>query len=110
METIKFSKCSELINPNLKIKDVKEIIKERTGIIEQNQRFHVYFDFLIYFYFKKSDEESFWENFNIQIYDKIRYNTAVKRNFYKTDINLDLTKKIKELKQMIYELTKIPIK
>ena len=109
METIKFSKCSELINPNLKIKDVKEIIKERTGIIEQNQRFHVYFDFLNYFYFKKSDEESFWENFIIQIYDKTRYNTTLKRNFYKTDINLDLTKKIEELKQMIYELTKIPI-
>ena len=53
METIKFSKCSELINPNLKIKDVKKIIKEKTGIIEQNQRFHVYFDFLNYFILKK---------------------------------------------------------
>ena len=110
METIKFSKCSELINPNLKIKDVKEIIKEKTGIIEQNQRFHVYFDFFSYDYFAKSDEESFWENLNIKIYDKTRYNTTIKRNFYKTDINLDLTKKIEELKQMIYELTKIPIK
>ena len=110
METIKFSKCSELINPNLKIKDVKKIIKEKTGIIEQNQRFHVYFDFSSYDYFTKSDEESFWENLNIKIYDKTRYNTTIKRNFYKADINLDLTKKIEELKQMIYELTKIPIK
>ena len=110
METIKFSKCSELINPNLKIKDVKKIIKEKTGIIEQNQRFHVYFDFFSYNYFTKSDEESFWENLNIKIYDKTRYNTTIKRNFYKADINLDLTKKIEELKQIIYELTKIPIK
>ena len=110
METINFSKCSELINPNLKIKDVKKIIKEKTGIIEQNQRFHVYFDFFSYDYFKKSDEESFWENLEIKIYDKTRYNTTIKRNFYKTDINLDLTKKIEELKQIIYELTKIPIK
>ena len=109
METIKFSECPELIQPNLKINDVKRIIKEKTGIIEQNQRFHVYFDFFDFMYFDYSDTQSFWKNFKIEIYDKTRYITTLKRNFYEKELILDLTKTIDELKQMIYEQTKIPI-
>ena len=35
----------ELLNPKLKIKDVKEIIKFITGIKEENQRFNLSFNF-----------------------------------------------------------------
>ena len=52
MEEIKFSDCSELLKPDLVLKDIKRIIKEKTGIIEQNQRFHIYFNYLDFFYYR----------------------------------------------------------
>ena len=109
METITFSDCSELLKPNLKLKDIKKIIKEKTGIIEQNQRFHVYFDYFDFFYYNTSDEQLFWNRFEMKIYDKTRYKTVLKRDVYAADVILDLNKKIKELKQMVYEQAKIPI-
>ena len=56
MENIKFFNCPELFNPNLKMKDIKSIIKEKTGIKEENQRFHVYFEFINFLYEKDIDE------------------------------------------------------
>ena len=109
METIKFSDCSELLKPNLQLKDIKKIIKEKTGIIEQNQRFHVYFDYLDFFYYGSWDEQPFWDSFKMKIYDKTRYKTVIKRDIFEAEVILDLNKKIKELKQMVYEQTKIPI-
>ena len=55
------------------------------------------------------DDISFWEKFEIKIYDKTRYKTYIQKQYYNTEIFLDLNKKISELKQMIYEQTKIPI-
>jgi len=49
METIKFSDFPELINPNLKLKDAKMIIQDKTDIEEDNQRFHIYFDFFDFY-------------------------------------------------------------
>ena len=109
METIKFSDCSELLKPNLQLKDIKKIIKKKTGIIEQNQRLHVYFDYLYFFYYNTNDEQSFWDSFNMKIYDKTRYKTVIRRDVYEAEVILDLNKKIKELKQMVYEQAKIPI-
>ena len=109
METIKFSECSELLKPNLKLKDIKKIIKEKTGIIEQNQRFHIYFNYLNFFYYNASDEQLFWDSFKMKIYDKTRYKTVIKRDIFEAEVILDLNKKIKELKQMVYEQAKIPI-
>ena len=57
MEYIHFSNYPELINPNLKVKDVKRIIKDKTGIKEENQRFKVTFD---NFNGQKYDEQPFW--------------------------------------------------
>ena len=59
MEKITFFNCPELINPNLKTKDIKRIIKEKTGIIEENQRFHVYFDSINFHYYNSMDAVSF---------------------------------------------------
>ena len=109
METITFSQCPELTQPNLKIKDIKRIIKNKTGIIEENQRFHVYFDFFNFFYYNDGDEYSFWESFKMKIFDKTRYHTKINKNLYEKDVILDLNRKVEELKQMVYEQTKIPI-
>ena len=109
MEEIKFSDCLELLKPNLKLKDIKRIIKEKTGIIEQNQRFYIYFNYFDFFYYDASDEQSFWDSFNFKIYDKTRYKTVLKRDVYQADVILDLNKKIKELKQMVFEQAKVPI-
>ena len=99
METLRISDFPELIKPDLKLKDIQKIIKEKTGIKENNQRFHVYFDFLNFANLNSYDKKSFWENLNMKIYDKTKYITSLKRHFYEKNIILDLTKKIDELKK-----------
>ena len=109
METIKFSDCPELIDPDLKMKDIKKIIKDKTGITEENQRIHVYFNFFDFWDWKSLDESSFWSNFKMNIYDATRYHAEIKKKFYETEVILDLTKKIKELKQLIFAQKKFKI-
>ena len=109
MEEIKFRECPELINPNLKFKDIKRIIKEKTGIKEVNQRFHVFFEFINFYAYEYMDAHSFWDNLTIKIYDKTRYHTLLKKDYYETDVILDLNRDIEQLKQMVFEQTKIPI-
>ena len=107
MEATSFLDYPEIFNWNLELKDFWKIIKEKTGITEQNQKFYIYFDFDEYSY--SNDKQLFWEFLKMKIYDKTRYITTIKRNFYETELILDLTKKIEELKQFIYVQTKIPI-
>jgi hypothetical protein len=109
MEEIKFSDCPELIDPDLKMKDIKKIIKDKTGITEENQRIHVYFNFFDFWAWKSLDESSFWSNFKMNIYDATRYYAKIKKKFYETEVILDLTKKIKELKQLIFAQKKFKI-
>ena len=109
MEEIKFSECPELINPNLKFKDIKRIIKEKKGIKEENQRFHVFFEFINFYAYEDMDAHSFWDHFKIEIYDKSRYHTLLKKDYYETDVILDLNRDIEQFKQMVFEQTKIPI-
>lgn len=109
METINFSFCPELIKPNLKMKDVKRIIKDKTGIEEDNQRFHVYFNFLNFYEWEIMDERLFWDNFKMEIYDKTRYHAKITKKFYESDMILDLNKKVEELKQLIFEQKNINI-
>ena len=108
MNVIKFSECPELLNPKLTMKDIKMIIKDKTGIAEENQRFHVFFDFIFY-YEMYNDDSSIWERFNLKIYDKSRYYAEISRHYYTTEVILDLNKKVGELKRMVFEQTKIPI-
>ena len=109
MEEISFSDCPELLKPNLKIKDIKRIIKEKTGIKNENQRFHVYFEFIDFFYYEAMDDESFWRNFKIKIYDKTRYNNSLTSHYYEQNVILDLNREVEQLKKMVFEQTKIPI-
>jgi len=91
------------------MKDIKRIIKEKTGIIEENQRFHIYFDFINFHYYNSMDEVSFWDNIKIKVYDKTRYHTSLTKSYYDQEVILDLNRKVEQLKQMVFEQTKIPI-
>ena len=62
MKAIKFSGCLELINPNLKMKDVKRIMKDN-------------FDFYAW---SDINEQSLWNYFKMNIYDKTSYFSKLK--------------------------------
>ena len=96
----------ELMNPNLKVKDVKKVIKNITGIKETNQRIKLSFDFYEY----SSEESLFWNHAIIHLYDAGRYKAKLTRNMYEsTFFNLDLNKKIEELKKIVSEQKKVPV-
>jgi len=105
MKQIQFSTCPEIIKPNLKIKDVKTMIKNKTGITEENQRFRISLDFSN----QSNSQQPFWDNFIMEIYDISKYRTKLVRNLYEKNVVLDLNKKVEELKQMVFEQTKVPI-
>ena len=95
----------ELINPKLKIKDVKQIINKITGIEEENQRFILNFDFQSY----SNNESLLWDNVKLCFYDTSKYRKKIKRHSYSENVILDLNKSVEELKKMVFEQTKIPI-
>ena len=86
MEGYSFINLKEIINPELKIKDLKIKIKELTGIKEENQRFNILFDFWI----QSHDDDNFWNSLSLDVYDITKFN-------------------IQRLKQRIYAVKNIPI-
>ena len=107
-ETIRLSDYPKLIKPDLTIKEIREVIKDKTGIKEENQRFEMIRDYSFGNLHQKSENENIFDDFVLKVYDKSRYYTGLKRDFYETEIILDLTKKVEELKKMILEQVKIP--
>ena len=105
MKEIRFSHCPEFLNPNLKIKDVKNIIKDKTGIKEENQKFRVTYENN----YGDIDDISFWNCFTMEVYDISNYEADLIRDFYTSKVILDLNKKVGELKQIVFEKTKVPI-
>jgi ubiquitin C len=99
---IAFLVHQELFNKKLLVKDVKKIIKNITGIKEENQRIKVSFNI-------NDDNNYFWNFQHILVYDITNFNLSFRKDSYETNIFLDLNKKIEELKQSIFEQTKIPI-
>ena len=102
-ENIILSQYPQFISQNLKVKEVKNIIRNITGIKDENQKIQISFNF------NASNDESFWENTTLHVYDTSNYRTIIKREDYESNIVLDLNKKIEDLKKMIYEQTKVPI-
>ena len=98
---IYFLEHKELFNGNLLVKDVKKIIKEITGIQEENQNIKVSFKI-------NEDDDYFWNYQPILVYDKTNYDLTIKRDCYEKKISLDLRKNVKELKQKIHKETNIP--
>ena len=105
MKTIHLSKCPELMRPKLKIKELRKIIKEKTGIKEENQRLHISSSQL---FFPFSEEQFFLENCDIQVYDITKYEGCLERDLFRRNVVLNLNKKIEELKKIVFEQTKIP--
>ena len=105
-ETIRLLDYPELIKPNVKIDDIRKVIKDKIGIKEENQRFELVGIDRYYFEFK--GDYNFWENFELKVYDKTRYYTGLGRSFYQTEIILDLKRKVEDLKKMIFEQVKVP--
>jgi ubiquitin C len=103
-EYISFDNHKELLNPFVKVKDIKKIIKEITGSDEENQQIDILLQLQYY-----HDEERFWDCAKIKVVDKTRYRMKLTRSLYETYIILDLNKKIEDLKNFINEHTKIPI-
>ena len=86
--TIPFLQHKELFKENLSVKDVKEIIKDITGIEEKNQKIKIFFDL-------NEDYDYFWNYQSLLVYDKTNYNLKIKRDSYESNISLDLRKKLK---------------
>ena len=102
---ISFYYHNEFINPNLKMKDAKKMIKDITGIDGNNLRFKLSFEFKSH----HSDERLFWNEEKIDIYDITKYRAKLTRRIYEKDITLDLNKKIEDLKKSVSEQTKVPM-
>jgi len=99
---IAFLVHQELFDKKLLVKDVKKIIKNITGIKEENQRIKVSFNI-------NDDNDYFWNYQHILVYDITNFNLSFRKDSYETNIFLDLNKKIEELKRSIFKQTKIPI-
>ena len=98
---IYFLEHEELFNKNLLVKDVKKIIKDMSGIEEENQKIYVSFNI-------NDDNNYFWNYQPLFVYDKTNYNLRIQRESYENHIRLDLRKTVKELKQTIYKEIKVP--
>ena len=106
MQEISFSHCPELLNPNLKVKDVKKIIKDKTGIKEENQKFRVKYE---KYQGDPFDDFLFSYYLTMEVYDISNYEADLVRDIYTSKVTLDLNKKVGELKQIVFEKTKVPI-
>ena len=105
MTKIRLSDFPSLLNPKIKMKEAKKIIKNITFASEENQMFTILFSGDSQY---SDDEKPFWDYAYLQAYDITKYKTKIKRNFYEREIFLDLNKKVEELKQIISENTNIP--
>ena len=98
MDILSFYYYKEFVNPNLKIKEIKQMIKGITGLNEKDIRLKLecYLD-------NNSDgqEELFWNRAKFKIYDASKYKTKLTRGIYQTDVTLDLYKKIEDLKKVL---------
>ena len=62
-ENIILSQYPQFISQNLKVKEVKNIIRNITGIKDENQKIQISFNF------NASNDESFWENTTLNVYE-----------------------------------------
>ena len=105
MSSISFFYYKEFINPKLKVKDVKQMIKDITGINLKDLRINLTYNFGKI----TSENDLFWDFTEFDYYDASKYSTVITRGKYSAWITLDLYKKIENLKKSVNEQTKIPI-
>ena len=106
----------ELVDPSLTLVQFKEKLETITGIKKENQRFKIELDYQgdinDHNKFCEYDDDNrvnlFWSYVNLKIYDISKYVVSIERDYYERYAFLDLRKNIEELKQMVFEQTKIP--
>lgn len=99
MQSFYISTFPELMkNPDMK--EVKKLIKEKTGIDEENQRYKVTFEYY-------GDGSHFWDNAKLEIYDSSKYRAKLLRNFYTKDFTFDLNRE-KNIAEIASQQTTIP--
>ena len=102
MEGIQLLEFPDLIKKNLKVKEIKSLIKEKEGIKEENLIFQLVPGYSQSF----NDNEDVWEQYEIHFYDITNYQAYLERDIGKKRVYLDLNKKVEELKQDVFEQTK----
>ena len=108
MEYYSFDNNKELfgiLKKNCKVKDVKKILRNITGIKEENIRYQMLIDFDD----QKKDEENFWENASFKVYDISKLNVELSKHIYSSNVILNLNNNVGQLKKQVYEQTKIPV-
>ena len=105
METICLSEIPDIFNKDLVINDFKKILKEKTGIKEENQRIQIDFNYDSYL----NNSENFWKCIKLNYYDISNYNAKLNRDNYFADVILNLNYDIENLKNSISKFKNISV-
>ena len=109
MEKLEFSKLlnsyPNILKSSFKIKDLKKIIKEKTGINEIDQQFKISCDEFI----NKKDDDSLWRNLIIKVYNISNFGINISKSTYNRTIPLNLNYNIGQLKKDVYKKIGVPI-
>lgn len=92
-----------LKNPDMK--EVKAMIKDKTGIKEEDQRYQITFNYY-------GDGSNFFDNAKLNIYDNSKYRAKLVRHSYFQDFILELHEGAgtnQQVSQKIFEQTNVPI-
>ena len=109
MEILEFSELLDsnpnIFNPSFKVKDLKKIIKEKTGINEIDQQFKISCDEFI----NKKDDDSLWRSLIIKVYNISYFGINISKSTYNRTIPLNLNYNIGQLKKDVYKKIGVPI-
>ena len=94
-----------IFNPSFKVKDLKKIIKEKTGINEIDQQFKISCDEFI----NKKDDDSLWRSLIIKVYNISYFGINISKSTYNRTIPLNLNYNIGQLKKDVYKKIGVPI-
>lgn len=104
MQSFYISTFPELLkNPDMK--EVKAMIKNKTGIKEEDQRYQITFNYY-------GDGSKFFDNAKLNIYDNSKYRAKLVRHSYFQDFILELHEGAgtnQQVSQKIFEQTNVPI-
>ena len=104
MQSFYIATFPELLkNPDMK--EVKAMIKDKTGIKEEDQRYQITFNYY-------GDGSNFFDNARLNIYDNSKYRAKLVRHSYFQDFILELHEGAgtnQQVSQKIFEQTNVPI-
>ena len=104
MQSFYIATFPELLN-NPDMKEVKAMIKNKTGIKEEDQRYQITFNYY-------GDGSNFFDNAKLNIYDNSKYRAKLVRHSYFQDFITELHEGVgtnQQVSQKIFEQTNVPI-